>query len=183
MLYRFDGKQPVVGKTTYVSETATIIGDVRIGEHCYIGPGAILRGDHGTIEVGNETAVEEGVIVHTPPDQLCSIGNGVILGHSATIHCKAIYDSVVVGMGAVLSMQAEIGHGSVIAEGAIVKQGDKIPELIVVAGNPAKKVRDISDREIEWSNRARQGYVDLATKYCCLGMEEIDLRTAQEPRV
>jgi len=173
MIYRIDGKDSVIGSTTYVSETATIIGDVRVGERCYIGPGATLRADHGTIEVGNETAVEEGVIIHTLPDQVCSIGNGVILGHGAIIHCKAIHDSVVIGMGAVLSMQVEVGRGSVIAEGAIVKQGEKIPELVVFAGNPAKKVKDISEREIEWSNRGRQGYVDLAMKYNTLGVEKI----------
>lgn len=68
MLYRFDGSQPVIGAGTYISETATVIGDVRIGERCYVGHGAILRGDYGTIEIGDETAIEEGVIIHAPPE-------------------------------------------------------------------------------------------------------------------
>ena len=136
MLYKFNGKRPIIGKTTYVSNTATIIGDVLIGDNCYIGPGAVILGDLGRIEIGNETAVEDGVSIHAPPDQVCSIGDGVILGHRAIIHGKVIHDSTVIGMGAVLSINSEIGRRSVVAEGAIVKQGQKIPEMVVVAGNP-----------------------------------------------
>ena len=67
MLYKFGGKQPSVGRGTYVSILAAVIGDVVIGDHCYIGHGAILRGDYGRIEIGHGTAIEEGVIVHAPP--------------------------------------------------------------------------------------------------------------------
>ena len=71
MFYSFDGRKPSVGDGTYVSETAQVIGDIRIGNNCYIGHGAILRGDYGTIEVGNETVIEEGVLVHAPPGGSC----------------------------------------------------------------------------------------------------------------
>ena len=103
MFYRFDGREPVIGAGTYVSETATVIGDVRIGGRCYIGHGVILRGDYGTIEIGDETAVEEGVIVHAPPGECAFIGNGVVLGHGAIIHSKTIGDFAGIEMGAILS--------------------------------------------------------------------------------
>jgi len=74
MLYKFDGKQPVVGENSYVSDTARVIGDVVIEDNCYIGHGAILRGDYGRIEIGDGTAVEEGVIVHAPPNDVNRIG-------------------------------------------------------------------------------------------------------------
>ncbi len=174
MLYRFDGSQPVIGAGTYISETATVIGDVRIGERCYVGHGAILRGDYGTIEIGDETAIEEGVIIHAPPGECCSIGNGVILGHGAIIHVKAIGDSAGIGMGATLSIHSEIGRASVVAEGAIVKQGQMVPESVVVAGNPAKKIKDMLQRDIAFWAYSRQIYVDLAAKYCRLGMEMVE---------
>jgi len=175
MLFRFDGRQPVIGDGTYVSETAMVIGDVRIGNHCYIGHGVILRGDYGTIEIGNETAVEEGVIIHAPPQDYCSIGNGVIIGHGAIIHAKLIGDFAGIGMGAILSIRSEVSRGSVVAEGAVVKQEQKIPESVVYAGNPAKKIRDMSQKEIEFWDYARKLYVDLAHKYCNLGMEKIEM--------
>ncbi len=175
MFYRFDGRQPVVGIGTYVSETAIVIGDVRIGERCYIGHGAILRGDYGAIEIGDETMVEEGAIIHAPPDECCSIGNGVVLGHGAIVHAKRLGDYSGVGMGAVLSIRSEIGRYSVVAEGAVVKQEQKISDSVVVAGNPAKKIRDVSEKEIKFWDYARRLYVELAEKYCRLGMERINL--------
>lgn len=156
MFYRFDGKQPVVGTGTYVSETATVIGDVRIGERCYIGHGAILRGDYGAIEIGDETTVEEGAIIHAPPKECCFIGKGVVIGHGAIVHAKRLGDYSGVGMGAVLSIRSEIGRYSVVAEGAVVKREQKIPESVVVAGNPAKKIKDVSEKEINfWEMRER----------------------------
>ncbi|RJR51075.1 MAG: hypothetical protein C4576_04295 [Desulfobacteraceae bacterium] len=85
MLYRFGGKQPVVGKDTYVSDLASVIGDVIVGSSCYIGHGAILRGDYGRIEVGDGTAVEEGVIVHAPPGETNRIGKRVTIGRGAVM--------------------------------------------------------------------------------------------------
>jgi len=174
MLFRFDGRQPVIGDGTYVSETAILVGDVRIGNNCYIGHGVILRGDYGTIEIGNETAVEEGAVIHAPPQDYCSIGNGVIIGHGAIIHAKLIGDFAGVGMGAVLSIRSEVASGATVAEGAVVKQGQKIPASVVSAGNPAKKIRDVSQKERDFWDYARKLYVDLAHKYCKLGMEKIE---------
>jgi carbonic anhydrase/acetyltransferase-like protein (isoleucine patch superfamily) len=174
MFYRFDGRRPAIGAGTYVSETALVIGDVKIGERCYVGHGAILRGDYGTIEIGSETAVEEGVIIHAPPGERCSIGSGVVIGHGAIVHAGLIADSAGIGMGAVLSIRSEIGRSSVVAEGAVVAQGRSVPEFVVVAGNPARKIRDMSQKDIDFWKRSRRIYVDLAAKYCSLGMERVD---------
>ncbi len=175
MFYRFDGKQPVVGTGTYVSETAIVIGDVRIGERCYIGHGAVLRGDYGAIEIGDEATVEEGAIIHAPPHECCSIGNGVVIGHGAIVHAKRLGDRSGIGMGAVLSIRSEIGQYAVVAEGAVVKREQRIPESVVVAGNPARKIRDVSEKEIDFWAYSRRLYVDLAEKYCRLGMEKVEL--------
>ena len=175
MFYRFDGKQPVVGTGTYVSETAIVIGEVIIGNNCYIGHGSILRGDYGTIKIGNETAVEEGAIIHAPPNDYCSIGNGVVIGHGAIVHAKLIGDFAGIGMGAILSIRSEVARGSVVAEGTVVKQEQKIPESVVFAGNPAKKIRHMSQKERDFWDYARKLYVDLAHKYCDLGMEKIEI--------
>ena len=123
MLYKFDGKQPVVGNNSYVSDIARVIGDVVIGDNCYIGHGAILRGDYGRIEIGDGTAVEEGAIV---------------------------------------------------AEGGVVKLKQIIPPKVVAAGNPAKIVREIADKDQEFWNWGKQIYIDLAKKYLDIGMEPID---------
>ena len=174
MLYRFDGKQPEVGKDTYVSELARVIGDVTIGDNCYIGHGAILRGDYGRIEVGSGTAIEEGVMVHVPPDDLCRIGKKVTIGHGAIVHSAAVGDFAVIGMGAVVSIFATIGAGAIVAEGSIVTMRQSVEEKVMVAGNPARFIRGVTPEDEKMWGRAKQVYVDLARKYLELGMQEVN---------
>ncbi len=173
MFYRFDGREPVAGSETYVSETAIVIGDVRIGDNCYIGHGVVLRGDYGAIEIGNGTAVEEGVIVHAPPGETCSIGDRVTVGHGAIIHAKSIGKNVTIGMGAIVSIRAEVGSRTIVAEGAIVRREQVIPDGVVVAGNPARTVRLATAKDMEYWEWARDLYIDLARKYSRQGMERI----------
>ncbi|HOV89100.1 MAG TPA: gamma carbonic anhydrase family protein [Syntrophorhabdaceae bacterium] len=173
MIYRFDGKEPKVGKGTYISETAIVIGDVIIGNDCYIGHGSILRGDYGRIEIGNETSIEEGVIVHAPPDDVCYIGNGVIIGHGAIIHAKSIDHGSLIGMGAILSLRSEIGKNSTVAEGAIIKNNQVIGSSIMVAGNPARKIRETNEKDRKFWEYTKNLYVELAHKYLRLGIEKI----------
>ncbi|MBW2557577.1 MAG: gamma carbonic anhydrase family protein [Deltaproteobacteria bacterium] len=173
MLYKFDGKQPVVGKNSYISDIARVIGDVVIGDNCYIGHGAILRGDYGRIEIGNGTAVEEGAVIHAPPNEVNRIGENVTIGHSAVIHGKSTGNQAVIGMGALTSIWSEIGTWTIVAEGSVVKMKQIIPSEVVVAGNPAKIVRAIEERDKIFWNYGKQLYIDLAKKYLDVGMEPV----------
>jgi phenylacetic acid degradation protein len=165
MMRSFRNREPRIGKDTYVSEYAILIGDVRIGDNCYIGHGAILRADYGSIQIDNGTAVEEGVIIHAPPDEVCKIGKKVTIGHGAIIHSKYIGDMAVIGMGSVLSIYAEVGEESIIAEGSTVKMTQKIPASVVARGNPAKVVRNIEEKDKKFWNWGKQLYIDLAKEY------------------
>jgi carbonic anhydrase/acetyltransferase-like protein (isoleucine patch superfamily) len=89
-IYEIDGKRPVIGSGTWVAPSAEIIGDVEIGENCYIGFGAIIRGDFGKIKIGNESLIEECVNIHTA--ELMDIGNNVIVGHMVMLHDALIHD-------------------------------------------------------------------------------------------
>jgi len=173
MLYKFDGKQPTVGKDAYVSDIATVIGDVVIGSNCYIGHGAILRADYGRIEIGDGTAIEEGVVVHAPPGDTNRIGRRVTIGHGAVVHGKQIGRQAVIGMGAVLSIWSEIGEGAIVAEGSVVKLKQVIPPRVVAAGNPAQIVREISAKDEKFWNWGKQLYIDLAKKYLDEGLEPV----------
>jgi carbonic anhydrase/acetyltransferase-like protein (isoleucine patch superfamily) len=174
MLYKFDGNQPTVGEDTYVSDLARVIGNVVIGDNCYIGHGAIVRGDYGRIEIGDGTAVEEGVIIHAPPGDTNCIGEKVTIGHGAVVHGKQIGDRAVIGMGAIVSLWSEIGEQTIIAEGCIVKFKQIIPPNVVAAGNPAKIMREITTEDTEFWNWGKQIYIDLAKKYLAEGMEPLD---------
>lgn len=173
MRYEFDGKRPVIGKDSYISELASLIGDVHIGNNCYIGHGAILRGDYGRIKIGDGTAVEEGVIIHAPPGDTSRIGSAVTIGHRAVIHGRSIGNQAVIGMGAILSIWSEIGESAIIAEGSVVKMKQVIAPRVVAAGNPAKIVRPISADDEKFWNWGKQLYIDLAKKYLLEGMTPI----------
>lgn len=173
MLYAFDGKQPVVGPRTYVSDVARVIGDVVIGGHCYIGHGAILRGDYGRIEIGDGTAIEEGVIVHAPPDDVNRIGEAVTVGHAAVVHGKSIGDHAVIGMGAVISIGADIGEWTIVAEGSVVTRKQCIPPRMVAGGNPAKILRALTEEDQAFWKWGKRIYMDLSKKYLDSGMKPI----------
>lgn len=173
LLYEFDGKSPVFGKETYISETAIIIGDVRIGDNCYIGHGAVLRGDYGSIEIGSGTAVEEGVVIHAPPRNLCRVGERVTIGHGAIIHASSVGDVAVIGMGAILSIYSTVEKNSIVAEGGVVKMRQSIPEGVVAGGNPARVIRKIAPKDIEYWEMGKDLYINLAKKYLALGMKRV----------
>jgi carbonic anhydrase/acetyltransferase-like protein (isoleucine patch superfamily) len=173
VLYAFDGRKPQIGKSAYISDQAIVIGDVRIGARCYVGPGAILRGDYGRIEIGSGTAVEENVTVHAPPARVCRIGKKVTLGHGAIIHARSIGDWSVVGMGAVLSLRAEVAERTIIAEGAVVKMNQKVPSGVVAAGNPAKVIRRVTPKDEQRWKKGKQIYIDLARKCLKIGLQPI----------
>jgi len=172
-LYRFSGREPTIGEGAYVSELAMVIGDVRIGDNCYVGHGTVLRGDYGTIEIGPGTAVEEGTVIHAPPGGTCHIGKSVTLGHGCIVHGDDIGDYALIGLGAVVSLNAIVGSWTIVAEGCVVKNKGEIPEKVVVAGNPARIVRNIEHRDVEYWTWVKQLYVDLAHQYLREGMEKI----------
>ncbi len=173
MLYKFDGKSPEIGQEAYVSEEALVIGDVRIGDHCYIGHGAILRGDYGSILIGSGTAVEEGVIMHAPPNEASVVGERVTIGHGAIIHGAKIGNLAVIGMGAILSIHSEIGVHTIITEGAVVKMRQVVPDSVVAGGNPARVIRVVRKKDIEYWEWGKEFYIDLARKYRAGGMEKL----------
>jgi carbonic anhydrase/acetyltransferase-like protein (isoleucine patch superfamily) len=161
-IYEFEKKRPSIGSGTFVFDSADIIGDVIIGKNCYIGPGARIRGDYGSIRIGSDTAVEENVVIHARPDEITTIDNHVTIGHASIIHNAIIHDWAVIGMGAIISDWAEIGEWAVIAEGAVVKNKQKIPKKAIAVGVPAKVVSEISmDYQKQWT-KYKQIYSDLA---------------------
>ncbi|MBG0777675.1 MAG: gamma carbonic anhydrase family protein [Desulfovibrionaceae bacterium] len=174
MLYQFDGKRPRVGKGSYVSDSARVIGDVTIGDGCYVGHGAIVRGDYGRIVIGDETAVEEGVIIHAPPKDVCTIGRRVTMGHGAIVHAKSLGDLSVIGMGAVVSLWAEVGEEAIVAEGAVVRMRQVVPPAVVMVGSPARAARPLADKDREFWAWGKQLYVDLALKYLEGGFIPLD---------
>ncbi|MBW1808949.1 MAG: gamma carbonic anhydrase family protein [Deltaproteobacteria bacterium] len=164
-LYRFGDRKPQVAKGAWVSDSARVIGDVVIGSDCYIGHGAVLRGDYGSIRLGPGTAVEENATIHIRPEGLSVLGERVTVGHGAILHCNRIDDCAVIGMGAVLSFGVEVGEWAIVAEGCVVPGEMKIPKEKIVKGVPAKVTGEVNQQHKEFWNYGKQLYIDLAAQY------------------
>ncbi|MDG6218165.1 MAG: gamma carbonic anhydrase family protein [Candidatus Thermoplasmatota archaeon] len=163
-IYEFENKKPCIGKGTFIFPSADVIGDVTIGKNCYVGPGARIRGDYGTIQIGDDTAIEENVVIHARPDEKTIIENSVTIGHAAIIHNATIHDWAVIGMGAIVSDWAEIGKWAVVAEGAVIKNKGKIQDNQIAVGIPAKVVAEISPSYRKQWTEYKSIYVDLAKR-------------------
>jgi len=174
-IYEFETKKPQIGGGAFIFKSADVIGDVIIGENCYIGPGARIRGDYGSILIGDNTAIEENVVIHARPNEKTIIGNFVTIGHAAIIHNATVHDWAIIGMGAIISDWAEIGEWAVVAEGAVVKNKEKIPNNAIAVGTPTKVVAEInSDYKKQWTEY-KNIYVDLARKRFPSSLKQIGL--------
>ena len=139
-----EGKSPRFGKNCFVAPNATIVGDVEIGDDCSIWFNAVVRGDVNSIHIGNKVNIQDGVIIHgTYKKTSVTIGNDVSIGHNAIVHGCIVQDKVLIGMGAIVMDNAEIGKNSIIAAGAVVLEGTKIESGAIYGGIPARKIKDI----------------------------------------
>lgn len=155
MIRAFNGKTPKIADTAFVSEFAYVIGDVEIGEKSAVWPGAVVRGDFGSIRIGENSHIEDNAVVHAWKS--LTIGNNVTVGHSAVVHCLRIGDNVLVGNNATVLDDTEIGNFCIIGANSMVRAAQKIPDRSFVVGIPAKIKAEFSSDQIE---NIRQEIID-----------------------
>lgn len=139
-----EGKSPSFGKECFVAPNATVVGEVAIGDYCSVWFNAVVRGDVGSIRIGDKVNIQDGVVIHaTYQKTKVVIGNDVSIGHNAIIHGCTIEDRVLIGMGAIVMDNAVVGRNSIIAAGAVVLEGTRIESGTIYGGIPAKKIKEI----------------------------------------
>jgi len=175
-LYRFEKRIPQVGPGSFIAESALVIGDVQIGKDAYIGHGVILRGDYGTIIVGEGTAIEEGAVVHARPDDRTVFGRFVTVGHGAMIHNAHIKDYAVIGMRATISDYSVVGEWAIIGEMGLVKNSQHVPDGRVAVGVPVRVVNEVDKKQKEFWSYGKKLYIEMAHRYNTPGaFERIDV--------
>lgn len=165
MIMDFEGVTPRINKNTYISESVDIIGKVNVEENVNIWFGTRLRGDMNNIIIGENTNIQENSVVHVDINSPCIIGKNVTIGHGTIIHGCSISDNVLVGMGSIMLNNAKIGKNTIIGAGSLVTQGKEFPEGVLILGNPAKVIRQLTEAEIESIQRSADNYVSLSKKY------------------
>jgi carbonic anhydrase/acetyltransferase-like protein (isoleucine patch superfamily) len=172
-IYEFEGKRPKIDKSAFVFESADVIGDVTLGAGCYVGPGARIRGDYGTIIIGEGSAIEDNCVLHARPGEKLTVGKNVTVGHSVILHNCTIHDGVVVGMGAVVSDYADVGENATVGEGAVVKNKSAVPARAIVVGIPAKQVGEVGDEYVAQWKHFKGVYRELAKRRYPASMRKI----------
>ena len=161
MIYEFNGYRPVIHKSSFIHPQAAVTGNVIIGKDVYVGPGAAIRGDWGEIIIEDGCNVQENCTIHMFPGTTTTLKKGAHIGHGAIIHGGTIGENVLIGMNSVVMDEAEIGKESIIGALAFIKSGEKIPPRSLVVGNPAKIIRQVSDKMIAWKTKGTELYQQL----------------------
>jgi carbonic anhydrase/acetyltransferase-like protein (isoleucine patch superfamily) len=161
MIYEFNGIKPVIHQTAFIHPQAVVTGNVIIGKDVYIGPGAAIRGDWGKIIIEDGCNVQENCTIHMFPGVAVNLKEAAHIGHGAIIHGATIGKNCLIGMNAVLMDEVELGDECIVGALAFIKQGEKIPSRSLVAGNPAKIVKAVSDEMISWKTEGTKLYQKL----------------------
>jgi carbonic anhydrase/acetyltransferase-like protein (isoleucine patch superfamily) len=173
MIRSVNGKMPRIAASAFVSEAAYIVGDVEIGEHSSIWPGAVLRGDTGKVVVGNYTAIEDNAIVHSgkPGEADTFIGDYCNIAHGAVVHCRSIGNNVMVGINATILHNAEVGNFCLIGAACLVMENMKVPDYSFVIGVPGKIKGKVPADQMFWLDKVPAEYVKFGEMYKREGLE------------
>jgi carbonic anhydrase/acetyltransferase-like protein (isoleucine patch superfamily) len=152
---------PTIDPTCYIHPAAHVIGDVTLGARVSVWPTAVLRGDTAPIVVGDDSNVQDGVVLHVDHGVPCTIGKRVAIGHRAVVHGATVHDDCLIGIGAIVLNRVVVGSGSIVGAGAVCTEGMVIPPNSLVVGVPARVRRETTDDERERIARTVQSYLTL----------------------
>ena len=167
MIRVFKSRRPVVAPSTYIDESAQVIGDVEIGEESSVWMNVVIRGDVNHIRIGSRTNIQDGTIVHVmrEPSHPTLVGDDVTVGHGATLHGCTVADRCLIGMGAILLNGSSVGEDCIIAAGTLLPEGMAVPPRSLVMGSPGRVRRPLTDEEMAFIRQSAANYVAYRLEY------------------
>lgn len=185
MIYSFKGFIPVVHESSFVHPQAAVTGNVIIGKDCYIGPAAALRGDWGAIILEDGCNVQENCTIHMFPGTTVLLKEASHIGHGAVIHGATIGKNCLIGMNSVVMDNVVLGDECIVGALSLIKEGEVFESRSLIVGNPAKKIKAVSDEMIEWKTKGTQLYQQLPnemfeTFHQCEPLQELPVNRPQQ---
>lgn len=157
--------QPVIPASAWVADTATVRGDVSLGEDVSVWFSAVIRGDEAPITVGARTNIQDGAVLHVSAGFPCVVGREVTIGHGAVVHGCTVEDGALIGIGAIVLDGATIGAGAMVGAGALVLPGMSVPPGVLVLGVPAQVIGPLSASQRQMGPRAVRHYLERKEAY------------------
>ena len=148
MIYSLDGKTPRLGRNVYVAPSASVIGDVELGDEVSIWFGAVLRGDVERLTVGSRTNVQDNSVLHSDPGSPLTLGERVTIGHRVILHGCTVGDGALIGMGATVLNDARIGRNCLVGANALITEGKEFADGLLIVGSPARVIRPLTTDEL-----------------------------------
>lgn len=166
MIRTYNGHAPTIPASCYIDPSAQVIGDVTLGEQASIWMNAVVRGDVHSIYIGARSNVQDCAVLHGMRHLYpVHVGEGVSIGHNATVHGCVVEDNCLIGIGAIVLNNARIGEGSIIAAGAVIPEGMLIPPRSLVTGVPGKIRRTTTDDDLSLIEMYARNYLDYSAQY------------------
>jgi carbonic anhydrase/acetyltransferase-like protein (isoleucine patch superfamily) len=160
-----DRSPELIGTGHFIAPDASVIGTIRLQANASIWFNSVLRGDNECIEVGENSNVQDGCVLHTDPGFPLSIGKGVTIGHKVMLHGCEIGDNTLIGIGSIILNGAKIGRDCLVGANSLITEGKQFPAGVLILGSPAKVVRELEAAEIEQIRFSAQVYVDNSKRF------------------
>lgn len=161
MICSFNEFIPVIHESSFIHPNATVTGNVIIGRDCYVGPGAAIRGDWGQVIIEDGCNVQENCIIHMFPGVTVLLKQSAHIGHGAVIHGATIGSNCLVGMNTVIMDNVHLGDECIVGALSFIKAGEIFERRSLIVGNPAKRIREVSDEMIQWKSAGTALYQQL----------------------
>jgi len=178
--YSLEGFTPVVDPRAFVHPLAVLIGDVSVAAHCYVGPGASLRGDFGRVILGAGSNVQDNCVLHSFPGKDTLLGEDAHIGHGAVLHGCTVERRALIGIHAVVMDDVLVGEEAFVGAASFVRAGFRVPARTLVTGVPARVVRELTAEELAWKATGTREYQELAAR-CLASLREVVPLPAAEP--
>ena len=161
MIYEFNGYKPVIHESSFIHPLASVTGNVTIGKNVFIGSGSAIRGDIGEVIIEDGCNVQENCVLHMFPGMKVHLKKGAHIGHGAVIHGAEIGKNVLVGMNSVIMDHVRIGDNCIVGAMSLITEGTVVPARKVIVGNPAKVVKGVTDKMLNWKTKGTNIYTQL----------------------
>jgi carbonic anhydrase/acetyltransferase-like protein (isoleucine patch superfamily) len=166
MIYQLEDRRLEIKSDDYfIADNATVIGSVIINNNVSIWFNAVIRGDNEPIEIGENTNIQDGAVIHTDEGIPMHIGKGVTVGHKAILHGCNIGDNSLIGINAVILNNAKIGNNCIIGANSLITEGKEFPDGSLVLGSPGRVIRKVTDEEIKNLKLSAEHYVENFKRY------------------